>query len=426
MLDPQLVTKLVEDQITKLVTDQVLEVFDSNEWLKPIEDKIIQYTQDRILGKFNNGGAVPELVATVKSSVDELFQAGKIPGIEQYVDSNLIRQQIDQASERTVQLAIEELVQDPQWIEKIEAQVNHNMIQRTVAGLSAIDVKLVIKQRVEELMTDFEPRIVEQLTKPCILDLAQQTELTVMDNEVVVENTMTARTLNIIESATIKDLAVIGSINTDNYAWNELRDNITQKTLDKLSAEWRDQLVADVSNQIQKNGINFSEVKIAGHALVSGNSLSHAITASNLQSLGTLKELKVDGMTSLAKTVTVNNRRLGINTENPEMALSVWDEEVTVIAGKFKQDVAYLGTGRLQNLVIGVNRDNTITLDTDGVTTIKKLRVGRHQISHGTDIPNYSGTRGDIVFNANPDINNNVLGWQCLGGFKWKILRVAE
>jgi hypothetical protein len=247
-----------------------------------------------------------------------------------------------------------------------------------------------------------------------------------MDNEVVVENTMTARTLNIIESATIKDLAVIGSINTDNYAWNELRDNITQKTLDKLSAEWRDQLVADVSNQIQKNGINFSEVKIAGHALVSGNSLSHAITASNLQSLGTLKELKVDGMTSLAKTVTVNNRRLGINTENPEMALSVWDEEVTVIAGKFKQDVAYLGTGRLQNLVIGVNRDNTITLDTDGVTTIKKLRVGRHQISHGTDIPNYSGTRGDIVFNANPDINNNVLGWQCLGGFKWKILRVAE
>jgi len=426
MLDPQLVTKLVEDQITKLVTDQVLEVFDSNEWLKPIEDKIIQYTQDRILGKFNNGGAVPELVATVKSSVDELFQAGKIPGIEQYVDSNLIRQQIDQASERTVQLAIEELVQDPQWIEKIEAQVNHNMIQRTVAGLSAIDVKLVIKQRVEELMTDFEPRVVEQLTRPGILDLAQQTELTVMDNEVVVENTMTARTLNIIESATIKDLAVIGSINTDNYAWNELRDNITQKTLDKLSAEWRDQLVADVSNQIQKNGINFSEVKIAGHALVSGNSLSHAITASNLQSLGTLKELKVDGMTSLAKTVTVNNRRLGINTENPEMALSVWDEEVTVIAGKFKQDVAYLGTGRLQNLVIGVNRDNTITLDTDGVTTIKKLRVGRHQISHGTDIPNYSGTRGDIVFNANPDINNNVLGWQCLGGFKWKILRVAE
>ena len=142
--------------------------------------------------------------------------------------------------------------------------------------------------------------------------------------------------------------------------------------------------------------------------------------------MGVLKQLTVAGEAHIYNTVSVLNKRLGVNTQEPEMALSVWDEEVSILAGKFKDKSAYIGTGRAQNLVLGVNRTPAVEIDIDGVTAVKKLRVGVHRISHGTEVPNYAGTKGDIVFNANPTINLNVFAWQCLGGFKWKIIRSVE
>ena len=42
MLDPKIVTKMVEDQIAKSVDDQVMEVFATDGWLQPIEQKIVK------------------------------------------------------------------------------------------------------------------------------------------------------------------------------------------------------------------------------------------------------------------------------------------------------------------------------------------------------------------------------------------------
>jgi hypothetical protein len=104
----------------------------------------------------------------------------------------------------------------------------------------------------------------------------------------------------------------------------------------------------------------------------------------------------------------------------------VWDEEISILLGKHKNKNAYIGTGRSQALSIGVNREPAIGIDTDGLTTIKKLQIGVHKISHDTTVPGWSGTKGDVVFNSNPGINSNVFAWQCLGGFKWKVIRAIE
>ena len=106
------------------------------------------------------------------------------------------------------------------------------------------------------------------------------------------------------------------------------------------------------------------------------------------------------------------------------MALSVWDEEVSVNVGKFKENQAYVGTSRAQGLSLGVNRTAQIDIDVNGITTIKKLRVGQHSISHGTEVPGYLGTRGDIVFNASPK-DDGVFAWVCLGEYRWKPLKSA-
>jgi hypothetical protein len=426
MLDPKVVAKLVEDQIAQSVNDQVLEVFATDEWLKPIEAKIVDYTQQRILGKFANSSALPEIVEAVKTSVAELFASGQIPGIDQYIDSATVRQTIDQAVQDNIVTAIKDLGRDPAWLSKIETLINQSMVQRVIAGLSTIDVSGLIRQRVDENMGELDRKVAERLQTPGIQDHAQNPELTVLDENVVVENCLTTNRIEVVNSAKIRELTVTGSINTDNRAWQTLSEDISKKTLERLTTDWKDSLIVDVENKIRERGIDFTQIQIDGVRVVVGDTLSRKITNSNIQSLGALKELKVAGEAHINNTVSVLNKRLGVNTQEPEMALSVWDEEVSILAGKFKDKSAYIGTGRAQNLVLGVNRTPAVEIDIDGITAIKKLRVGVHRISHGTEVPNYAGTKGDVVFNANPSINDNVFAWQCLGGFKWKIIRSIE
>jgi hypothetical protein len=426
MLDPKAVTKMVEDQIAQSVNNQVLEVFATDEWLKPIEAKIIDYTQQRILGKFANSSALPEIVDAVKTSIADLFATGQIPGVDQYIDAATIKQTIDQAVQDNIVTAIKDMGRDPAWVEKIEQMVNQAMVRRVVAGLSSIDVGGLIRQRVDENMSELDSKVAERLQTPGIQDHAQRPELTVLDENVVIENCLTANRIEVVNSARIKELTVTGSINTDNRAWQTLSEDISEKTLNRLTTEWRESLIDDVEDKIRERGIDFTQVQIDGVRVIAGDTLSRKITNSSLQNLGVLKDLTVSGEAHIYNTVSVLNKRLGVNTQEPEMALSVWDEEVSILAGKFKDKSAYIGTGRAQNLVLGVNRTPAVEIDIEGVTAVKKLRVGVHRISHGNEIPNYAGTKGDIVFNANPSVNANVFAWQCLGGFKWKIIRSVE
>jgi hypothetical protein len=107
------------------------------------------------------------------------------------------------------------------------------------------------------------------------------------------------------------------------------------------------------------------------------------------------------------------------------MALSIWDEEVSISAGKFKGQTGFIGTTRKQALAIGINKTPAIEINDAGLTAIIQLQVGIHRIGHGNEVPNYHGTKGDVVFNANPTVENPVFAWQCLGGFKWKVIKAV-
>ena len=204
-----------------------------------------------------------------------------------------------------------------------------------------------------------------------------------------------------------------------------LAADISARTLAQLGQDWRDKLVAQVAQEIKTNGIDFANVKVDGHPLVLGGELARTVTQSSLRRVGRLQELVVDGETSLNETVVVVKKRVGVNTEQPDAALNVWDEEVSISAGKYKNHEAYIGTNRDQALNIIINRMPQITLGTDGVTGIKKLRVAQYMIGHGTTVPGYAGTKGDIVFNADP-VPKSAFAWVCLGGHQWKVLKAVE
>jgi len=430
MLDTAAVELLIEQQIKDQVNTQVAVVLGSDEWLASFEQRIIEYVQARVMAKFANAEYLPEITDTVKSSVNELFKRGVVPGIDQYVDAALIKQTIDTAVENLVDNSIALLGKDPAWLSKVEKQIEKQINQSTldcvVRQLSKIDLNPVIKERIDENMVKFQQDILKNFTSTGIVDQATQCQLTIMDDTTVVENQLTTRDLHIVNVATIQDLVVKGSINIDNRSWDTLANGISEKTLNKLSQEWKTTLIAQVAEQIKINGIDFDTVNIGGELLVSGNKLSKNIKETQIQTVGILRNLEVAGESTFNnKTLTVLNRRLGVNTQTPEMALSVWDEEVSVVIGKNQNNEAYIGTNRDQGVSIGVNRIPQIEISAAGLTRIKQLQVGLHRISHAPQVPGWAGTKGDIVFNANPGADR-VFAWVCLGAHRWQTLKAAE
>jgi hypothetical protein len=342
------------------------------------------------------------------------------------IDPNLVQQLVEQAVEININKLVDQICADPSWTERVERLINQATVQETMSRLSAIDIRPTIKQRVDENMQLFTDSILKNFTSTGIVDQATKCELIVLEDGVVVENCLTANSIEAVDSLRVQNLVVTGSINTDNLSWTALADSISQKTLNHLTESWNTNLVNQVVTQIQDHGIDFDQVLVNGQTIIDGNQLTSAVTESSLQSVGTLKNLSVSGEAKFNNnTLNVLNKRLGVNTDAPEKALGIWDEEVSIVIGKHKLNQAYIGTNREQSIAIGVNREPQVEINTDGLTTIKKLQVGLHKISHAAQVPGWSGNKGDIVFNANPGAGR-VFAWVCLGAYQWQTLKSAE
>ena len=341
------------------------------------------------------------------------------------LDSKTVEQLVLQAVQNNILSVVENMSQDSVWLAKIEKIINQTVAHETIARIGSMDINTIIKQRVDENIEKFHDVLKQNFSSVGISDQATQNQMTVMDDHTVFENTLTARNLQIADSAVIQNLVLIGSVNTDNPSWQGLTADIGEKILTRINDEWRDDLVKQVAVQIKTQGIDFDSVNLNGEPLVAGNQLNSQITQTNIQRLGTLSSIRVSGEAHVNETMHVTRNRVGINTEEPEQALSVWDEEVSINLGKHKLNTAYIGTGRAQALSIGTNRIAQIEIDADGMTQIKKLRIGVHQIAHDDQVPGWSGTKGDIVFNSNFN-NDRVFAWVCLGNYKWQPLKSAE
>ena len=291
--------------------------------------------------------------------------------------------------------------------------------------LSSIDINSLIVSHIDAGIDRWQDRLKRDFRTNGISDQASNIELTVLDGVVVVERDFVAKNIQVEQDLIVNNLVVSGVINTDNRSWNELKDVISQQVLTATTEQWRQDLVDQVVLESRTAGINFDSVMVDDLPLIENKTLSAAVVDSHLQSIGTLRDLRVAGTAQFGQTMQVSGRRVGINTQDPEMALAVWDEEVSIIAGKLSKQQAFVGTARLQNLAIGVNRTPQIEIDVDGLTTIKQLRLGRHRISHAGTVPGYSGTRGDLVLNSDPK-PGTPFAWVCLGAFQWQSLHSAH
>lgn len=427
MLDTKSLEDLITSQISSAVDRQVEQMIGNENFVQGIESRVDAYLQNRILARFNNISTVPEIIDTIKTSVADLVQRGAVPGIGDYVDQTALRQTVDSSIQQLVQDTIDALVLDPDWLSKIETMINREISRRVLAQLSTVDFHTIVDEQIDSAVGRWQ----QQNQPHGISDVASGVELSVLDGAVVIENDLISRALSVEQDAeikqtlTVKNLALKGSINTDNPSWNELSDKIKSQCLDELNDAWRGTMVREILEISKTQGIEFASVHIEGRPLLSNGQLHSHITSSNLQKVGTLSTLGVSGECDLFNTVAVRNKRLGINTQDPEMALSIWDEEVSIVAGKLNQQQGFIGTSRSQALSIGVNRRPSIDIDSDGAVTLKNLRIGRHRVAFESQVPNYSGTKGDIIFNSDPRADKP-FAWVCLGDFKWQALAAVR
>ena len=432
MLDVKSVADIVEQEAIKTVNQYVTGILADQAWQAQIENKITKFVQERIAARFANISTVAGLSETVQNSVKELFERGQIPGIDKFVDSAQIKQTVDVAVRGLVKDAIDNLVVDETWIKKIETMVNQQMTTRMLDRISGIDLTTLLVGEIDQGIERWQGKLLKQFKTNGIVDTSTQCNLHVSDEAVVITNGLATKSALVEENIEIKGTAIIdnlvvkGVVNTDSKSWGELTNVIADKTVSKLTKDWTESLVEDVLHLAKVQGIDFESIMLDGAPLVEGNILNARVTETSIQSVGTLDRLTVSGQVRLSDdTLATKNKRVGINTADPEMALTVWDEEVSIIAGKLSKNNAYIGTARKQGLSFGINRAQNLQIDIDGTVSLSKLKVDRWQVGFNPDVPGWSGTRGDFIINSDPK-PGSAFAWVCLGAFRWQALKAVQ
>jgi len=416
MLDNKALAKLVDEEIKRTVQSEVSSALNNTDWLDGLELKIVSHVQDRITARFSNINTIPDLVKTVESSVNKMFVDGFVPSIDHMVDTTLLTQAVDQAVENLVSGTVESLLEDQSWLLKIQNQIARETADRINRSMKQKDVV----DKIRDVLIENKDLLAGDLNR----------ELEFANGIVVVKGHIDATTIGTSSGADIGgdskihgslivdgDLAIKGRIATDNRAFRELGTAIKEQALDELKSGFVDTVTNSVTEKIAK-GINVENVRINGSPLVLGDRLGSGIKHSSLESVGILKDL------SVGSVLTANNTRVGINTNSPTSALSVWDNEVTIDIGKRSLNTAQIGTSKAQDLSIVTNNKEQIKIDKDGVTWINKLKVGHNSISHDTSTPGYQGAKGDIVFNT-AYVPGGTFAWVCLGSYRWHELKSA-
>lgn len=261
--------------------------------------------------------------------------------------------------------------------------------------------------------------IITEFGSTGIDDKATSCQLTIMDDATVVENNLLTRDLTVKGTTTIEgDLVVTGRVPKDSAMYVNIVKDATDNVRSGLNQAVFQGFSDLVFKQIRENGLDLSRITVDGKEIVNGPNLSPNVINSNLQKVGTLKELQVQGETLLGQTLYVSGKRIGINTIEPTQSLTVWDQEVEIGCGKLAENVGIFGSPRNQKLVLSSNGKRNITLNTDGSITVNRVTLGKVTLDSSETPPTDDQPLGTIVFNSNPSLGGP-LGWVSLGGARW-------
>lgn len=263
-----------------------------------------------------------------------------------------------------------------------------------------------------------EGGIISKFASTGIDDLSTRVQMTLMDQGVAFETGLHTPELNVANNLTVKGNLIFADVDTNTTGFKKIVDQTSEQVRSHLNQELFLGFSNTVFDRIQAEGLDLDKIKQGGKEIISGNQLGYHIVDSNLRRLGVVEDLQTAGETLLVDTLYVQQGRVGINTMEPSYPLSIWDQEIEIVATKHTQDVGYLGTARNQRLILGANNRQNIVLSPDGSVEVENISIGPISMTTGNRIPNYESRAGHIVWNDTPTAGGPI-GWVCLGGARW-------
>ncbi len=390
-------TKVVE-QVLSNITEQI-----STTIVNEIQTQLSTYNYDELIQNL--------VESKVVESINPASIEKRIDGLSGIIANNLELEARDSVN-KLVSTQVKNLNFNELLSSTIAAELNDRVKEFKfpdnsipVSSIKVDDLKLTGDHIVGGIIKNFGSTGIDDRATNCVV--------TILDQAVVVENNLVTLDLTVQGNLDVK-----GTVSEDSEFYKQLTSAVTGSVQNGLNDVLFTNFSDIIFNKIKTDGIDLSKITINGAEVINGTGLGYNITDSNLQKVGLLKELQVQGESLLAETVYVGNKRMGVNTLEPSAALAVWDEEVEVTVSKEQTNFARFGTPRNQKLVIGSNRNNNLVLHEDGKTQIDSLQIGTTLLTADNKPPSYASQRGHIVFNTNPN-PGGPMGWVCLGAANW-------
>jgi hypothetical protein len=387
-----------------------------------------------------------EIKASIKSKVDDLIKEVDIMRIvSRTVDlviAERVSTMINNQLLNLVQKGKLEKELDSKYQDKLNSLLEQEIKQRAANAVARIDMPSEVGKQIAECVSNklkiaslpekfinhkninwdgfqltaaaLTDGVIENFISSGIQDVASQIELTVADTVVVIENTLVVKNAEVKENFVADDIAVNNITITGQLNMNEqINKQFVSLMKDVFHKEFINQQIDIVVKPILANG----------KEVLTENTLGSNIVNSNLRKLGRLTELNVAGIAQFNDTLIVTNSgKIGINTEEPEGALTIWDDDSDLTIRRYKKKNMYVGTMRDTDLSFGVNGDVKLALRKDGTVAMNHIELNGLKVSVSNSIPSSNGSPGEIVLISNAG-EDEPWAYRCIGGDRWKAIR---
>lgn len=394
-------TKQFESQIRLEVEKKIKTYLNNLDMSDEINDMIVQVTTEKIDATIN------QLINIMlkEGHVAKLIDNKLLSSMQEKLDKEIKSRAVGMVSTTDIGTLINERIERFVNAGMTGGNLPDNFIPHRCIDLSGFTVSA----------DDITAGVIDQFSSNGIQDTANQTELSVIDGAVVIENTLITNDSSVQGQAEFKSNVNIAG---------DLR---LQGDLIILNDRFSQQVRSMVDSALQKDRED-NALELRGKALlnngkevISANALGPGIVTSNLRKVGNLTELNVIGNLQAADTIFADNNKVGINTDSPAGVLTVWDEDAEISLRKYKSKTMYLGSTRDCDLVLGADNKVIMSLRRDGNVGMNKLELGGMKMSSSESIPDYDGTPGELVFMRRPS-EDQPWAYQCMGGNRWVAL----
>ena len=384
----------LEKQIAQQIEQTVKNYIDSEELrlkiLEQVDDsigKIIETVANRVYSEIVNRAQIADHIKTiVKLEAANAIQKESMEVVRAELSKTSVKQVIENAIKHDVDLSIRSF----NFPEKSISTESINWSKGSLNG------------------SYLRGGIIQNFSSTGIEDKSPNVQLTILEDHVVAEGQFTAMNITAADTVTAQNLVLTGSLEIG----TEIIDHGPFSQMIQMHAE----MVVD--DKLQP----YTTLLKDGQSLLTENNLAPSVTTSNLRKVGNLLELNVTGDAKFSETMFVSaGKKVGINTEEPRGALTVWDEDAEISFVKTGRRTMFLGSTRDSQVEIGCNNKGQICLTEDNISINSPMTIMGVKISASNGVPDGNGLPNEIRFVTSAR-DDQPRFYICLGGNKWKAL----